>query len=178
MILTYALTYRTPFNKREENLEVRVSLGALGKELGKGVLTGGAFAGLAAGAEDLLGGDSSAAPAATPAAKRDLTVDDIKGLLAKRVSLGALGKELGKGVLTGGAFAGLAAGAEDLLGGDSSAAPAATPAPAKRGGIGEAVGKLLGATEAPLANVVKTGLTGGVAAGTAIGATDTVLGQK
>src|ERR1700683_2714944 len=87
----------------KEEIDARaVSFGTLGKDLGEGLLTGGAFAGLDA----LLGGDSSSTAAAPAATKRALTIDDIEAELAKRgVSFGSLGKDLGKGLLTGGGFA-------------------------------------------------------------------------
>jgi hypothetical protein len=182
------MTYcSSPITAREpkEEIDARaLALGTLGKDLGKGLLTGGAFAGLA----DLLGGDSGSTAAAPAATKRALTIDDIEAELAKRgVSLGTLGKDLGKGLLTGGAFAGLA----DLLGGDSSstaAAPAATKRAlsaddieaelAKRGGLGSVFGKLVGATEDDLGTVVKNGIAGGLASGAAVSAGDAVLGNN
>jgi len=176
---------RSPIIAREpeEGIDARaVSLGTLGKDLGKGLLTGGAFAGLGA----LLGGDSSDSATAPAATKRALSVEDIEAELAKRgVSLGTLGKDLGKGLLTGGAFAGLGA----LLGGDSSdsaTAPAATKRALsvddiellKRGGFGSIIGKLAGATEDDIGTVIKNGIAGGVATGTAISAGDAVLGNN
>ncbi|KIM75023.1 hypothetical protein PILCRDRAFT_13961, partial [Piloderma croceum F 1598] len=119
---------------------------------------------------------------------RALTIDDIEAELAKRgVSFGSLGKDLGKGLLTGGGFAGLDA----LLGGDSSstaAAPAATKRAlsandieahmAKRGGLGSVFGKLVGATEDDLGTVVKNGIAGGLASGAAVSAGDAILGNN
>jgi hypothetical protein len=165
----------------KEEIDARaLALGTLGKDLGKGLLTGGAFAGLDA----LLGGDSSS----TPTTKRALTIDDIEAELAKRgVSFGSLGKDLGKGLLTGGAFAGLDA----LLGGDSSSTAAAAAATkralsandieaqmAKRGGLGSVLGKLVGATDDDLGTVIKNGIAGGLASGAAVSAGDALLGNN
>jgi hypothetical protein len=106
---------------------------------------------------------------------------------ARALSLGTLGKDLGKGLLTGGAFSGL----EALLGSDSSSAapaPAANKralsandieaALAKRGGLGSVLGKLAGATEDDLGTVVKNGIAGGLASGAAISAGDAILGNN
>ncbi|TDL30018.1 hypothetical protein BD410DRAFT_834228 [Rickenella mellea] len=114
-----------------------VSLGALGKELAKGLASGGALAGLVAGFEKLDGSSS------TPAQKRGLDLgslaQEIEGALsgviakfggsaqkreleARAVGLGALAKELAKGLASGGALAGLVAGFEKLDG--SSSTPA------------------------------------------------------
>ncbi|KIM71284.1 hypothetical protein PILCRDRAFT_93943, partial [Piloderma croceum F 1598] len=78
-----ALPVSEPIIAREpkEEIDARaVSFGTLGKDLGEGLLTGGAFAGLDA----LLGGDSSSTAAAPAATKRALTIDDIEAELAKR----------------------------------------------------------------------------------------------
>ena len=124
-----------------------------------------------AGLEDLLGNDSSS----SSASKREF-----EELLAARepISVGTLGSSLGKGLLTGGAFAGLEAGLEDLLGGDSSSSSASKRQLEEllaRGGAGSILGKIVGATEQDIGDVIKNGAIGGVAAGTSSGITNGIL---
>ncbi|EIN12655.1 hypothetical protein PUNSTDRAFT_124410 [Punctularia strigosozonata HHB-11173 SS5] len=148
-----------------------LSIGTLGKELGKGLATGGGLAALLAGAESLLGGDSSTS-------KRELL--HARELLEERlfmearapVSVGALGKELGKGLATGGGLAALLAGAESLLGGDSSTSKrefleAREPL---------SLGSLLGASDDAIGTIIKNSAIGGAAAGAANGITSDILG--
>jgi len=161
-----------------ELLKRAVGLGALGKELGKGLLTGGAFSGLAALADKFL---DPAAPAATKReiSQRELSDDEFE-LLKRAVGLGALGKELGKGLLTGGAFSGLAALADNFLGDDAPATKRELTDDEEllRRGIGSILGKLVGATEDSLSSVLKNGLTNGIAAGVGISAGDAALGNN
>ncbi|EIN10776.1 hypothetical protein PUNSTDRAFT_125469 [Punctularia strigosozonata HHB-11173 SS5] len=122
-----------------------ISLGTAGKELAKGLATGGGLAALLAGAEHLIGGDSTS--------KRELDVRD-------PLSLGAVGKELGKGLATGGGLAALLAGAESLLGGDSSSSKRELEErdPLSAAGLGSAIKPILGSLAGGLTSAGVTAL--------------------
>ncbi|KAJ7642573.1 hypothetical protein DFH06DRAFT_603172 [Mycena polygramma] len=103
--------------------------------------------------------------------------------LEARLSLpaGAIGdliKSLGKGLLSGGAVAGLAG----LLGASSddssdSSAPASRELDA-RGGLASILGKLVGAGEESLESVIKNAVIGGAASGVAVEGVNAAAGQS
>ncbi|TDL30017.1 hypothetical protein BD410DRAFT_834227 [Rickenella mellea] len=95
-------------------LKRAVGLGTLAKEIGKGLVTGAGLAGVVDGVETLVGGSGS-----TTTSKRELSAEDI-ALLKRAVGLGALAKEIGKGLVTGAGLAGVVDGVETLVGGSSS----------------------------------------------------------
>jgi len=187
-----ARSFDESYDIQARDLEARFKLptgllaklkGPLFKELGSGLLTGGAFAGLAG----LLGGGSDT-PAAAPApARRSFEVEarDLEARFKLPTGLltalkGPLVKELGSGLLTGGAFAGLAG----LLGGGSD-----TPAPARRDlsheeiyelhrrGFGALLTKLVGA-EGKIGDIIKNGIFGGLASGAVIGGANAAQSKR
>ncbi|KAJ6471828.1 hypothetical protein C8R47DRAFT_1324888 [Mycena vitilis] len=93
-------------------------------------------------------------------------------------ALGDLVKSLGKGLLSGGAVAGLAG----LLGASSddssdSSAPASRELDA-RGGLASVIGKLVGAGEESLESVIKNAVIGGAASGVAVEGVNAAAGQS
>ncbi|KAJ7470922.1 hypothetical protein FB451DRAFT_1368098 [Mycena latifolia] len=165
---TFAAPVPAPAPNQFIELEARAGLpagaiGDLAKSLGKGLLSGGAIAGLTSLLGGLAGDDS--APAARELEAR-------AGLPAG--ALGDLAKSLGKGLLSGGAIAGLTSVLGNIAGGDT---PAARDLNA-RGGLGSLLGKLVGAGEESLESVIKNSVIGGVASGVAVEGVNSAAGQR
>ncbi|TDL21383.1 hypothetical protein BD410DRAFT_840586 [Rickenella mellea] len=112
-------------------LKRAVSLGDLGKEVAKGLASGGALAGIVAGIDKLTGSSS------TTTFKRELSDEDI-ALLKRAVSLGDLGKEIAKGLASGGALAGIVDGIDKLTG-SSSTTTTSKREPLSLGSLGKAI---------------------------------------
>ncbi|KAJ7681025.1 hypothetical protein DFH06DRAFT_1405901 [Mycena polygramma] len=93
--------------------------------------------------------------------------------LDARSAIGDLVKSLGKGVLSGGAVAGLTG----LLGASDDSSNTSRDLDA-RGGLGAALGKLIGAGEEPLESVIKNAVIGGAASGAAIEGVNAAAGQS
>ncbi|TDL21407.1 hypothetical protein BD410DRAFT_789842 [Rickenella mellea] len=108
-----------------------VSLGDLGKEVAKGLASGGALAGIVDGIDKLTGSSS------TTTSKREFSEEDI-ALLRRAVNLGDLGKEVAKGLASGGALAGIVDGIDKLTG-SSSTTTTSKREPLSLGSLGKAI---------------------------------------
>ncbi|KAJ6468609.1 hypothetical protein C8R47DRAFT_803050 [Mycena vitilis] len=92
-------------------------------------------------------------------------------------AVGDLVKSLGKGLLSGGALAGLAG----LLGSSSDSSDSSAPASRDlnaRGGLASLLGKFVGAGEESLESVIKNAVIGGAASGVAVEGVNAVAGQS